>query len=284
MVSDEPALRAAMAEAVASGSAPSAEVLQGVMEVIASTSVGAMLDEEDLRKEAEHAILLGMAPPAAPVLRSEIWSLWRAGFEKSRSVLEWAKRQSATAVGVGGTMSLILLDGYVVELVHWSNGPPRTTSAPQVVQIVKVDSAQRIIFSTPAIRPQHLISGYHVILASTGTVHRKVPAHRRPRLPDEVAQLRQLWITSALHAGVLCEWCGVPSAEGVSRCCLCELSYHASCVRRARPFPDAPCVQLPECFRTSHICEACRGKCIPADSASGSRPSGANDHADGAAV
>lgn len=244
-----------------------------MMQVIGSTAIGKMMGEEELVREAEHAMLCGLPPPAPPpLLRSEVWSSWRAGLEKSRCVLEWAQLQSATAVGADGTMSLLLLDDATVELVHWSNGPPTNTSAPQVVQIVKVDSAQRVIFSTPAIRPQRLVSSYRVILPSTGTVHLKVPPHRRPRLPDEVAQLQRLWISSAIGVGVLCDWCGVPSEEGVQKCPLCELSYHPSCVRRAHPFPDAPCVQLPEHFSSAHICEGCRGKCTPQDGASGGRP------------
>lgn len=244
------------------------------MEVIGSTTVGMMMDEDDLRREAEHAMLLGLAPPAPEsLLRTETWAWWREGLAKSGSVLEWAQLQSSTAVGADGTMSLVLLDGYAVEFVHWCSGPPSTTAAPQVVQIVKIDSTQRIIYSTPAIRPQQSISSYHVILPSTGTVHRKVPAHRRQRLADEVAELQRLWISSALGVGVLCDWCGVPSAEGVQKCPLCQLSYHASCVRRAHPFPETPCVQLPEHFCVSHICEGCRSKCTLHNRASASRAS-----------
>lgn len=268
-------LAAASALAAAAGSSGAAEeVVQAAMEVIGSTTVGMMMEEEELRKEAEIAIGRGMAPvPPRLRLRSEARALWREAFMNTKTVLEWAEAQQATAVGVDGTMSLVLLaegdPGYVVEFVHWSNGPP-TTLAPQVVQVVKVDSSQRVIYSVPAVRPQRLIDAYHIILPSTGTVHRKVLADRRQQLPDKVVQLHRLWISSAadLGAGVLCDWCCMPTAEGVQKCPLCTLSYHVSCARNACPYPDVPFVRLPAEFSFANVCQGCKHKCHVSDGAS----------------
>lgn len=266
------AASALLATAASSGAAE--EAVQAAMEVIGSTTVGMMMDEEELRKEAEIAVSRGMTPaPPRLRLRSEARALWTEAFTNTRTVLEWAEAQQATAVGVDGTMSLVLLaeghPGYVVEFVHWPNGPP-TTLAPQVVQVVKVDSSHRVIYSVPAVRPQRVVHAYHIILPSTGTVHRKVPAQHRQQLADKVVQLHRLWISSApdLGAGVLCDWCCVPTAEGVHKCPLCTLSYHASCARNACPYPDVPKVRLPAQFSLANVCQGCKDKCLVSDGVS----------------
>lgn len=238
------------------------------MAVIASTTAGSMMGEEELRREAESAVVRGVAPlpPSARALRAEVADTWKENFTKATRLLEWAQTErSNTPVGAAGTMSLVLLAGYVVEFVHWSHGAPKTTGS-QVVQVVKLDSSQRVIYSVPAVRPLRAIDSYHIILPSTGTVHRKVSTALRPRISDEVMNLYRLWVASAPELGVgeHCDWCTMPTVESVCKCPLCMLCYHKSCVRRAKlqlPLPAVHGSRLPAQLCASSVCDLCESNC-----------------------
>lgn len=251
-------------EAATADDPPPEQAVLATMAVMASTTAGMMMDEDQLRAEAETAVALGIAPvePSARALRSSVLDAWQVNFAKATRLLEWAETERAsTPVGAGGAMSLVLLAGYQVQFVHWSHGPPTSLGA-QVIQVVKLDGAQRVIYSVPAVRPLTAIDSYHVILPSTRTVHRKGPAASRQRVSDEVMDLYRLWLTSSpdLGVGAVCDWCATPTAESVCRCPLCALSYHTACARRCtqEPLPQVRTARLPEQLSPQNVCDVCK--------------------------
>ena len=192
----------------------------------------------------EQGLVEGILPPMpVPIVTGPALAVWEAGVGASNAaVADWRNQLGAA---LGDNLALVEYEeaGCIhTSFVHWTDVDSRRG------RFVRVDGESRIVYTIPAFVPVRDFSHDRVIHPNAGVRMLKVPRRFRPRLPEELLRLQQVW-TLAL-GGVAetgqCVLCTRPADE-IPRCAFCCLLWHPECaVQASRELPrhDAGRLQL----------------------------------------
>ena len=162
---------------------------------------------------------------------------------------------------VGGTrrlssdlyeLSLVMLEiagVRSVNLVTWKD------PVELIGRIARIDHADRVIFSLPAVEGKDRdLSHCEIIHPAIGVTMLKVKAAMRPRVPSDILRIKMMWEValtahtrdpiSALSDTLLpCSWCSDDSRdEAIHQCALCLCAWHDSCATKLRAHVQAQAV------------------------------------------
>ena len=192
----------------------------------------------------EQGLVEGILPAMpVPIVTGPALAVWQARVEVSiAAVADWRDHLGAALCDNLALVEYAEAGSIHTSFVHWIDVGSRRG------RFVRLDDENRIIYSIPAFVPVRDFSQDRVIHPNAGVRMAEVPKRFRPRLPDELLRLQQVW-TLALGGGAetgQCVLCTRP-ADDIPRCAFCCLLWHPECAVQASmelPRHDAGRLQL----------------------------------------